>query len=176
MKTNIRSYRKGASERRVDIQIDKWDTYNLDYTISLIILPMLLQLKHTKMGVPNEFVSSIGSDIDSNYCFDFIDEDQDAVFDQGCKKWEDTLDHMIWAFQQLVSDDYSEKYQHGKMKVGWKKVERMNPATGNLEKMYEMVDENPEEHWYDMDGHMLHEERIQEGIDLFAKYFRSLWD
>jgi hypothetical protein len=45
-----------------------------------------------------------------------------------------------------------------------------------VEKAYEMVDENPGEHWYDHIGHELHEERIQEGLELFGKYFRSLWD
>jgi hypothetical protein len=39
-----------------------------------------------------------------------------------------------------------------------------------------MVDKNPDAHWYDSEGHTLHEDRIQEGLDLFGKYFRALWD
>jgi hypothetical protein len=39
-----------------------------------------------------------------------------------------------------------------------------------------MVDKNPGAHWYDAEGHLLHEERIQEGLELFGKYYRSLWD
>jgi hypothetical protein len=39
-----------------------------------------------------------------------------------------------------------------------------------------MVDKDPNSHWFDGDGLELHEKRIQEGLDLFAKYFRSLWD
>jgi hypothetical protein len=39
-----------------------------------------------------------------------------------------------------------------------------------------MVDENPGEHWYDIVGHQLHEERIQEGLELFGKHLRDLWD
>jgi hypothetical protein len=39
-----------------------------------------------------------------------------------------------------------------------------------------MIDTNPEEHWFDAEGLQLHEDRIQEGLNLFAKYFRALWD
>lgn len=176
MKVNIRKFNSGPTERRIDVQIDKWDTYSLDHTIALIMLPALLQLKQTAHGVPNEFTRRVGGDMDSNYCFDFIKEDENQVFDQGCAKWGETLDKMIWSFQQLVFDDYDSKYHHGKMDVGWKPIKHLNPVTGVVEDMYEMVDKNPNEHWYDYDGHMLHEARIQEGIDLFAKHFRDLWD
>lgn len=176
MKVNIRNFNRGPTERRVDVKIEKWDTYSLDHTAALIILPLLLQLKNSKMGVPNDFVQRVGGDMDSNYCFDFIMEDENEVFDKLCERWSEALDKMIWSFQQMVDESYDDKYHHGKMKIGWKPVERLNPATGVVEKMYEMVDENPNEHWYDYVGHMMHEDRIQEGLDLFGKYYRSLWD
>lgn len=176
MKTNIRNYNKGNTERRIDIQIDPWDTYSMDHTAALVILPLLLQLKASKQGVPSELTTRIGGDADSNYCFDFIKEDENAVFDQCCLKWDEILDKMIWSFQQIVDDSYDSKYHHGKMKIGWKPIVIANPTTGVIEEMYEMVDENPNEHWYDYVGHMLHEERIQEGLDLFGKYYRNLWD
>lgn len=176
MKVNIRNYNKGPTERKIDVQIDKWDTYSLDHSIALVILPALIQLKQTKHGVPNKFVASVGSDTDDNFSFDFIKEDANAVFDKGCERWEETLDKMIWSFQQLVMDDYSDKYHHGKMNIGWKPIKLTNPVTGVMEDMYEMIDNNPDEHWYDFDGHMMHEARIQEGIELFAKHYRDLWD
>jgi hypothetical protein len=39
-----------------------------------------------------------------------------------------------------------------------------------------MVDKNPKEHWYDHIGSQEHEKRIQEGLELFGKHFRDLWD
>ena len=39
-----------------------------------------------------------------------------------------------------------------------------------------MIDNNPEEHWFDANGHAEHVKRIQEGLDLFGKYYRNLWD
>lgn len=176
MKVNIRKYNSGPTERKIDVKIDPWDTYSMDHTAALIILPMLLQLLKTKHGVPSAFVTRTGGDTDGNYCFDFIKEDENEVFDKLCEKWEEVLEKIVWSFQQIVAEDYDSKYHHGKMKIGWKPVQLPNPVTGLVEEMYEMVDENPEEHWYDHVGHRLHEDRIQEGLELFGKYYRSLWD
>jgi hypothetical protein len=85
---------------------------------------------------------------------------------------------MIWSFQQIAFDDYGDKYHHGEMKMDWEKSDKQynNPLTGKMEDTFTMIDKNPDEHWYDAEGHLLHEERVQEGLDLFAKYFRALWD
>lgn len=176
MKVNIRKFNSGPTERKMNIQIDKWDTYSMDHTLSVIILPLLLQLKDSKMGVPSEFVNSIGHDLDGNYYFDFINEDSNAVFDAGCKKWDEVLDKMIWSFQQIVFGDYDDAYHHGKFEFDWQKTKPMiNPLTGKMESMSEMKDKNPNGHWYDHVGHQLHEERIQEGLNLFGKHYRDLW-
>ena len=176
MKVNIRNFNKGPTERKMEVSIERWDTYSMDHTAALVILPLLLQLRQSKHGVPNEFIRHIGGDLDNNYCFDFVNDDENNVFDQLCGKWEETLDKMIWSFQQVVDDSYDSKYHHGRMKLGWKPIEITNPTTGNVSNAYEMVDENPGEHWYDHVGHELHEERIQEGLELFGKYYRNLWD
>jgi hypothetical protein len=176
MKVNIRNFNKGPKERKIEVKVERWDTYSMDHTAALIILPLLLQLKQTKHGVPSGLVTRTGGDTDNNYCFDFIQDDENAVFDKLCEQWDEILDKMIWSFQQLVDDSYDSKYHHGHMKLGWKPVEITNPTTGVVETMHEMVDENPGEHWYDHVGHELHEERIQEGLELFGKYYRNLWD
>jgi len=110
--------------------------------------------------------------------FDFYQEDHTAAFDTCVKNWEDTLNKMIWSFQQLVHDDYDALYHHGNPKYDWVKLDEqyVDPVTGKKEDAFQMVDTNPEEHWYDMKGHNLHEERIQEGLELFGKYYRNLWD
>jgi len=166
------------SERRIDIRIDHYDTWSLDHTLALIILPALIQLKHTKHGIPSDFVNDNAEDYHDQAVFDFMQEDKDDVFQKGCDKWEETLDKMIWSFQQLVIDDYDSKYHHGEMDIGWEESDKQipNPVTGKIEPTYQMIDKNPSEHWYDSVGHRLHEERIQEGLELFGKYFRALWD
>ena len=180
MKVNLGKYPKGNSRRRVDVKIDYFDTWSLDHTLATIILPTLIQLKHTKHGVPSELIDRIGGDFDSNYVFDFIKEDDGQVFDQLCEQWDEILDKIIWSFLQLsIEDEYDSKYHHGKMDISWEKLPDKlypDPITGVKEPLYQMVDKNPSEHWYDSIGHQLHNDRVQEGLDLFGKYFRNMWD
>lgn len=179
MKVNLSKYPKGSGNRRIDIQIDPFDTWSLDHTIASIILPALIQLKNTKHGVPGEFTDRVGGDFDNNLVFDFIKEDDTEVFNQLCDSWDDVLDKMIWSFLQLsIEDDYDNKYHHGKMETDWVESDYTytDPITGKIEKTYQMVDKNPEEHWFDQIGSQEHEKRIQEGLDLFGKHFRDLWD
>lgn len=167
MKVKIKQFPK-KGERRVDIQIDHFDTWNLDHTLSLLIYPTLIQLKEIKHGVPSEFAEVGGEDWHSQQSFEFYAETSSECFDLGVARWNQTLDKMIWSFQQLCIDDYDSKYHHGEINIDWVAIPGSN--------LSEMVDRNPNEHWYDHVGHALHEARIQEGLDLFSKHFRSLWD
>lgn len=176
MKANIGKYLKTKSQK-ISVEIERHDTYSFDRTLAHIILPALIQLKETQHGIPSEFSSD--PHLSDQTCFDFYVEDTNIDFDSGEARWKETLDKMIWSFQQLVCDDYDSKYHHGKMKWDWEKVDGTihNPITGKTEPFaYKLVDLNPGEHWYDSVGHQLHEERIQEGLELFGKYYRSLWD
>ena len=179
MKLNLSRYPKGNGKRRIDIQIDPFDTWSLDHTLATIILPALIQLKNTKHGVPGGLTDRVGGDFDNNLVFDFIKEDDAEVFNQLCDSWDDVLDKMIWSFLQLsIEDDYDNKYHHGKMETDWVESDYTytDPITGKIEKTYQMVDKNPEEHWFDQIGSQEHEKRIQEGLELFGKHFRDLWD
>ena len=177
MKVNLGKYKKDSS-RRIDVKIEKFDTFSLDHTLALIILPALLQLKATKMGVPSEFADAGGADYDNQDSFDFYKESHNDAFDKRCKKWDEVLDKMIWSFQQIAMDDYEKLYHHGDPKYDWVKTDQqyVNPLNGKKEDTFQMIDTNPDQHWYDAKGHMEHENRIQEGLELFGKYYRNLWD
>ena len=100
MKINIGKYPKGNGQRKVNIQIDKFDTWSMDHTLAMIIFPMLLQLKETKHGVPNEIVSDIGGEnYSEQQSFDFYSETYQESFDKACDRWDEILDKMIWSFQ-----------------------------------------------------------------------------
>lgn len=178
MKVKIGKYPRGNGYRKIDIQIDGFDTYSLDHTLAKIIFPALIQLKATKHGVPNDFAMVGGEDYLDQQCFDFYKDEDGSLFDQRCKAWDEVLDKMIWSFQQLCEDNYDSQYHHGTPKYDWIESDKQyhNPVTGKMEPTYQMVDKNPDEHWYDHVGHMLHEERIQEGLELFGKYYKNLWD
>ena len=55
MKIKIGKYPKGPKPQRIDVEIERHDTWNMASTLALIIYPMLLKLKEEKMGVPHEF-------------------------------------------------------------------------------------------------------------------------
>ena len=178
MKIDIKKFPKGSGNRKINVQIDGFDTWNLDHTLAIIILPALLQLKATKHGIPHDFAEVGGANHDMQSSFEFYTETHNESFEEGCKRWDAVLDKMIWSFQQLALEDYDSQYHHGKSEYDWVKTEKQypNPITGKLEETYQMVDKNPTKTWYDHVGHMMHEERIQEGLELFGKYYRSLWD
>lgn len=179
MKVKINKFPKGVKPRRLSVEIESFDTWNLDCTLAKIIYPALLQLKSQKHGVPGDLVEDIGGeDYAQQDSFDFYKESYDDSFAKACERWDEILDKMIWSFQQLAEVDYDNKYHHGTSEYEWVETDRLysNPITGKMEKTYQMVDKNPGEHWYDHVGHMMHEERIQEGLELFGKYYRNLWD
>ena len=128
------------------VKIHRFDTYSMDTTLALIILPMLRQLKETKHGIPSEFI--IGAD------------GKEIGLDAAEAKWNAVLDEIIWAFSQLNNEDseqqfYSGEYDTTKMigEPGWQGT-----------------------HKIDMEGLKAHNKRLKEGLELFGKYYLNLWD
>lgn len=177
MKVNISKYYK-TSDRKIEVKIDRSDTFGADHTLAYIALPMLLQLKQRKMGIPAEIAEVGGGSWNQQTYFDFYQESYNQSFEKATEKWDEILDKMIWSFMQIIIDDYTELYHHGTSKYIWKETEDLflNPLTNQKEKMVTMVDANPEEHWTDYVGMRLHEQRINEGLELFGKYFSNLWE
>lgn len=80
-------------ERRVKVRIDPSDTWNLDYTIALIITPMLKQLRDTQHGaheVDNDDVPGELADTEA--------------------RWNYVMGEMVWAFEQKLLDDWQAQY------------------------------------------------------------------
>ena len=148
MKIYIGPYRKN---RREDIRIDDYDTWSMDYTLALIVLPMLKQLKETKHGSPYvdnidvpEALRSIDYDYRQGDLF-LTHEEQQSLSDEYIHaKWDWVLDEMIWAFEQKCCDDWTEYYYHNNK--------------------------------LDFEGFKAHQKRMRNGFRLFGKYYEGLWD
>lgn len=89
MKVHIGPYRKN---RKVSVRIDKYDTWNMDCTLAMIIHPMLVQLKATKHGSPYIEIKDLPEHLREL-------DGEDAVHVQ----WDWVLDEMIWAFEQIAN-------------------------------------------------------------------------
>lgn len=167
MKVYIGNYPKNpAKERKVDVRIDPWDTWSVDHTLAVIIAPLLKQLKATQHGHP---------------CGIDTDEKVNVTNDKPCGdckcevQWNEILDKMIFAFDALVNDDWEDQFHSGEMDIVWTPVNANGEPTPDGE--YRQMDKGPNDtHVFDVEGWKAYNERIQEGLELFGKHFRSLWD
>ena len=164
------------------IKIDYWDTWNMDTTLSPIILPMLKQLKKTQHGyqivddedVPEKYRVSNETDYRQ---MDLFPEKEDAVqgalSDLDQDRWNWILDEMIWSFEQLCDDDWDAKFHTGvfdrkSVPCAWD--ENGKPT------LYESVKGPNDTSHFDFEGYTKYNDRISNGMKLFGKYYRGLWD
>jgi hypothetical protein len=166
--------------RVVDVKIDYWDTWSMDSTLAPIILPMLKQLRDTKHGspmvdmedVPEYMRTTTTEDWDSQRAFDFYNEDVPDGYDVH-KRWEWVLNEMIFAFEHLIDDSWEEAYSSGEfdtIQVPCEWDENGKPTLYSME-------HGPNHTYYcDYAGINKVYERIDNGLRLFGKYFRHLWD
>jgi hypothetical protein len=157
MKVSIGRYPKGDTPRRVKITIDPYDTWNMDHTLALIIVPMLKQLKATKHGAPfvdDEYVPyELSSSAAPNK------EHEWDVDDNHFKRWDYVLDEMIWAMEQIVDfDNDSQFYDHSEV----------NEDSDLMAQVAQIK--------CDYEGLQKHHDRIANGTKLFGIFFSSLWD
>lgn len=87
MKVYIGPYDDG--EQEIQVRIDPYDTWSMDSTLAVIVVPMLEQLRDTLHGFP------VNDDV--------VDEEA----------WRDILGQMIWAFQQYLIDWEEPYYKEG---------------------------------------------------------------
>ena len=71
-----------SGQQNIDVEIHPWDTLALDYTLALIIIPALEQLRDGTHSYPDEF----------------------KEFDE----WTEAINKMIYAFENTIEDDNSD--------------------------------------------------------------------
>lgn len=143
-------------KRKIVVKLDPWDTWSVDHTLALIIVPLVKQLKETKSGygwvddkdVPEELRSHNGIK-DDNGGWDSLAE----------KRFEYVIDEIIWTFTQLANDDAEDEfYDHSKVD---------NSADFDTQMKQLKVDRKGLKAYWD---------RVNNGTRLFGKYYRNLWD
>jgi len=110
MKVIINKYPKNVNkERKVKIQIDPWDTWNMDCTLALIISPMLKQLKEKSHGAPSVDDEDVPDHLRKSAAPPQKNEwDTDENY---FKRWEWVMDEMIFAFESKNSDFWEEAFE-----------------------------------------------------------------
>jgi len=102
MKVYIGRYPKDPNkEQKVNVQIDKWDTWNMDATLAHIIVPMLKQLNATKHGAPLVYDEDVPEELRRPVGYDHESYSTD---DNWFKRWDYVMDEMIFAFESKVTN------------------------------------------------------------------------
>lgn len=152
------------------VKIDKADTWNMDTTLALIILPMLKQLKETKQGAGLVDDADVPEELKSTSAPPKEDEwDTDANF---FKRWDWVLNEMIWAFEQIVNPDTS-SFESGAVDF---KTEPFEHNEEGKVLSYKIVHGPNHTHKVDKEAQQKYYDRIKNGTLLFGKYYQGLWD
>ena len=152
-------------KRKVKIHIDNYDIWSMDHTLALIIHPMLIKLKEKKHGSPFVNDEDVPENIRSTSAPPKKNEwDTDELFHD---RWSWVLDEMIWTFEQLVDENADLQFYSGESDIQWVKKEN---------ELFEMVRGSNDTHKFDSEGYDAWNKRIENGLRLFGKYYRGLWD
>ena len=158
-------------ERNVKVCIDKYDTWNMDHTLALIVLPMLKQLKATKHGSPSVDDEDVPEELKSTSAPAKENEwDTDA---NHFKRWDWIMAEMIFAFEHHLNKDWEEAYRSGEF--DHKTVACAWDENGKAT-MYKSLEGPNHTYKADYDGMKIVEDRIKNGFRLFGKYYQGLWD
>jgi hypothetical protein len=167
------------------VKIDKWDTWNMDSTLAPIILPMLKQLRDIQHGspivdledVPEHMRTTETEEWEYQQCFDFYHESDLHGFNKYgydiLNRWEWVMGEMIWAFEQLCDEDHDAQFHTGVRDM--KSVPCEWDENGKPTMFQSVKGPNDTSH-FDIEGYQKHNERINNGLRLFGKYYRGLWD
>lgn len=152
------------------IKIDPSDTWNMDYALSPIILPMLKQLQKSKQGAPwvdDEDVPDYLKSMNAPRV-EYAGETDDNFF----LRWDWVLNEEIFAFESKNNDEWMEQFKSGVSDITW--VDSDEEYDG--EKCTVMKQGPNHTLVYDWDGINAYEARIQNGFRLFGKYYSGHWD
>ncbi len=140
-------------KRVVYTKIDDYDVWNLDNTLAQVILPALKEYRKITFAIPSNIHDTAGLPYPT---------ETDEEYEIALKKWHETLDKMIWSFEQITSDYEQQFYSvEGEIADPIFKDGQLNWKTKPT---------------IDFDALKHHDKKIQEGLDLFGKYYRNLWD
>lgn len=162
--------------RKIEVRIDPWDTWSMDHTLALIVLPMLKQLKETKHGAPFVDDKDVPKHLKSTSAPELTQEEKDcgATDEFHFVRWDWVLDEMIFAFESKTQDGkWEDQFFIGEPDWENKAIDFDN--NGKPTK-YEIVKGPDNTFTVDMKGWKAYQKRISNGFRLFGKYYENLWD
>ena len=146
-------------KQKINVRIDRWDTWSMDHTLSPIILPMLVQLKENNHGAPNVDQADVPKELRASKKQRAKYNTNGTTDHNHFKRWDWIMDEMIWSFEQKCRDDWEGDYYEYEDDIN------TFTATAGLKLV-----------WEDREGQAAHQARMTNGFRLFGVYFENLWD
>lgn len=151
------------------VKIDHYDVWSMDHTLSHIIVPLLKELQRVKHGAPAVDLADVPRHLHPTPAQQKKFKTTGDTDPKFFERWDWVMGEMIWAHEQLLKDDGEDQFiiEHGE--IDWTVYpEDVGKKTTPLrwKKKYK-IDEK---------GRKAYQERIDNGLRLFGKYYRSLWD
>ena len=143
-------------KRQEYVRIDRYDAWNADHTMAVIIAPLLQSLKATKHGFG--FIDDC--DVPEHLRSTAATKKDDYAWDSNAElRYNWFMDELIWAFEQHKRDDEKSEFYY---RTESSKVTDLMESIKLLK-----VDDA---------GLRAHEARKQHAFNMFGKYFQTLWD
>lgn len=152
-------------QRKIKIHIDRYDSWNVNDTLALIILPLLKQFQETKHGSPFIDDEDVPENLRSTAAPPKANEWD--IDENHHLRWDWVLSEMIWTFEQL-NNDWEDQYWSGESDYIFVKNEE--------DENYRMEKGPNDTSEFDAEGYDAHRKRIDNGTRLFGKYYMALWD
>jgi hypothetical protein len=150
-------------DRKINIKIHNYDSWNADSTIAMLIVPLLKEIKNNKQGFSLVDDQDVPEHLRSDKAPALTQEELDCGnYDQlAPDRWDWILEEMIWSFEQSADDDWEQAYHSGDHDI--------QIVDGQLIK-------GPNDTFkIDREGRKAHLDRMLNGRMLFAKYYQGLW-
>lgn len=90
-----------TKKRKVSVRIDHYDVWNMDSTMTMVILPLLYEYKKQNESAPYTDDSDVPEHIRSTVCPAETEYDTDKFFHH---RWEWIVEEIIWTFEKLHPD------------------------------------------------------------------------
>lgn len=157
-------------ERKVKIKIHKYDSWNAHNTLSMIILPVLQQLKTSKHGSGYVDDADVPEHLRSTSAIPLTEEEKNQGYPDNNlhARYEWMLDEVIWALTQ-DNEDWEAQYCSGTPDFSFQ------PSTEHPG-MNEMVKGPKDTYKVDWPARQAHQDRVSNGFRLMGKYWQTFWD
>jgi hypothetical protein len=143
-------------KRKIYVKIDKWDSWSADVTLAYIILPLLKEVKLKKNGSPIVDDEDVPDSLKSTSAKPLSHEEtmRGYIDEYFHLRWDYVIDEIIFAFENIVDDSWEDKFYD-----------------------FEENDENglPKIVNFDHENFLIYQDRINNGLRLFGKYYKCLW-